>query len=57
MPWTIYGAYEHKPSVEVIDHADDEDTARYLVGEYQLAFGSDWDVWCTECDDDEYQDD
>lgn len=32
-------------NTEEIDHADDEKTARYLKGEYQMAFGSDWHVW------------
>ena len=29
---------------EIVDHAPDERTAMYLVGEYTMAFGN-WYVW------------
>lgn len=35
-----YGA-----SSEEIDTAKDLQEANYLVGEYQLAYGKDWQVW------------
>lgn len=41
--YRIMGNYRN--STEEIDNADDEGTARYLQGEYQLAYGSDWQVW------------
>jgi hypothetical protein len=40
--WEIVGRYRGQS--EVIDEADDERTADYLVGEYQLAYGRDWVV-------------
>jgi hypothetical protein len=39
----IIGVYRGES--EVIDSADDRETARYLVGEYQLAYGSGWRVF------------
>jgi hypothetical protein len=40
--FVIIGRYRGK--AEVIDHADDLQQARYLVGEYALAYGSEWAV-------------
>ena len=39
----IMGKYQGK--TEEIDTAEDEQNADYLVGEYRMAFGSDWQVW------------
>ena len=33
---------------EEIDQADTERDARYLVHEYRMAFGSDWNIWYTK---------
>jgi len=30
---------------EEIDSAETAEDAEYLLGEYQLAFGSDWKLW------------
>lgn len=42
--YTIFGSYQGS-SKEAIDTADDEKTAEYLVGEYKLAYGSNWNIW------------
>jgi hypothetical protein len=31
--------------IEVIDECDTEFEANFLVGEYLMAFGSDWSIW------------
>lgn len=41
--YEIVGVY--RGEAEVIDTAEDRKEASYLVGEYQLAFGSDWRVY------------
>lgn len=40
----IWGRYK-KNEPEVIDEADNQKTADYLVGEYRMAYGRDWIVW------------
>ena len=46
MVWEIVGIYRGMSKTsEVIDHADNEETADYLVGEYRLAFGAGWQVY------------
>lgn len=37
------GAWRNDP--QEIDEADDADSAAYLVGEYQLAYGPKYTVW------------
>jgi hypothetical protein len=39
----IYGKYRGK--VEKIDSATSQRDAAYLVGEYRMAYGSQWQVW------------
>lgn len=42
---SIWGRLKgHAP--EKIDSASSSREAAYLAGEYQLAFGRDWVVWC-----------
>lgn len=41
--YEIIGVYRGEK--EVIDEADDRKTADYLVGEYQLAYGSEWRIY------------
>jgi hypothetical protein len=41
--YTIYGSY--RGNTEEIDTAEDLTSAEYLVGEYKLAYGKDWDIW------------
>lgn len=36
---------------EIVDHAPDEETARYLVGEYTMAFHN-WDIWFRDTEED-----
>ena len=40
--YKIYGTY--KGNRELIDEADDLNSALYLKGEYQLAYGSEWTI-------------
>jgi len=39
----IWGRYQG--TSEVLDEAEDQKTADYLVGEYRMAYGRDWLVW------------
>jgi hypothetical protein len=41
--YDIVGVYRGEK--EVVDHAEDRTTAKYLVGEYQLAYGNEWRVY------------
>lgn len=41
-PWRILGTY--RGNTEEIDTADTRREAKYLQGEYQLAYGSEWTV-------------
>jgi hypothetical protein len=41
--YQIMGKYRGK--VEEVDTATGERDADYLVGEYRLAFGRDWEIW------------
>lgn len=41
--YIIYGKYKGKK--EKVDEAKDKQEAAYLVHEYQLAFGREWNVW------------
>ncbi len=41
--YEIKGIYNG--NTEVIDTTDDKNEAVYLVGEYIMAFGSEWDIW------------
>jgi hypothetical protein len=43
MNYKIIGVYKGKK--ETIDNAETPEEARYLVGEYQLAFGNQWRVY------------
>lgn len=40
--FSIWGCYKGK--WEKLDSANDSDSARYLAGEYSLAFGKDWEI-------------
>ena len=44
MSINIWGRYK-KAAPEIIDTAETLKDARYLVGEYRLAFGQDWLIW------------
>jgi hypothetical protein len=46
MSYLIMGKY--KGRTEEIDSCEDKQEAERLVGEYQLAFGSDWHIWVKE---------
>ncbi len=46
----IVGVYDG--TEEVVDTAEDLTEARYLVGEYQMAFGSDWRIYHREAKED-----
>lgn len=37
-----------KFGTEEIDTADDLESAKYLVGEYRIAFGAGWTIWYTK---------
>jgi hypothetical protein len=39
---------EFEDETEVVDRAEDEFSADYLVGKYQMAFGKDWRIWWEE---------
>lgn len=39
--YRILGSY-HGKSIEEIDESEDEGTARFLLGEYRLAYGKGW---------------
>ena len=41
-PWRILGTYRGK--TEEVDTADTREEAKYLQGEYALAYGSEWTV-------------
>ncbi len=41
--YEILGKYQGE--TEVIDQAETLQEAKYLVGEYQLAYGNQWRVW------------
>ena len=43
--YTIWGKYQGEK--EEIDTADDVTTAKYLVGEYRMAYGAGWSIWYT----------
>lgn len=40
----IWGRYKNGES-EVLDDATDQNDADFLVGEYRMAYGSDWLIW------------
>jgi hypothetical protein len=40
----IWGKYQNHAKEE-LDTAKDVKDAKYLVGEYRLAFGSGWTIW------------
>lgn len=40
--WKIKGKYADSPYWEEIDSFDTEKEAREMLGEYSIAFGSDW---------------
>jgi hypothetical protein len=42
--WIIYGKSQY--GKEQIDTADDKKEAHRLCGEYRLAFGNGWIIWC-----------
>jgi hypothetical protein len=44
--FVIMGSYDGV--VEEIDSAKDEQEARYLTGEYQMAFTNKWSIWYEE---------
>jgi hypothetical protein len=44
MPINIWGRYKKNPP-EIIDTAESIRDAEHLVGEYRMAYGSDWLVW------------
>lgn len=44
MTYYIYGKYQNLPK-EIIDEAETEEEANYLLGEYRLAFGSNFLLW------------
>ena len=44
MDYVIMGRYKDNNESEQLDLCN-EDEIDYLVGEYQMAFGNDWDVW------------
>jgi hypothetical protein len=39
------GKYKRTKEVEVIDSAETEEEAVYLLQEYKLAFGNGWHIW------------
>ena len=41
--YKIYGRYNG--NVEEIDTADSRKEAKYMVAEYQMAYGADWVIW------------
>ncbi len=43
MRYAIMGAYRGER--EEIDSADTIESARYLLGEYRMAYGADWRLW------------
>jgi len=43
----LHGKYKER-SQEVIDEATTRKEILYLFGEYQLAFGPEWDLWITK---------
>lgn len=49
MKYRIVGVYQGKR--EVVDEAETETYANYLVGEYRLAFGKDWSIYKEETRD------
>jgi hypothetical protein len=50
MTINIWGKYRDK--VEKIDSTTSQRDARYLVGEYRMAYGQEWIVWAgRKCDD------
>jgi hypothetical protein len=46
-----YIVAKYRGKVETIDKAEDLRTALYLRGEYQLAYGRQWEVWISETED------
>lgn len=42
---SIWGKYLVTGITERIDNATSKGDAAYLVGEYQMAFGRDWQIW------------
>lgn len=44
MPINIWGRYK-KNKPEIIDTAESMRDAEYMVGEYRVAYGTDWLVW------------
>lgn len=50
---SIWGKY--RGTVEKIDSASNQQEAAYLAGEYQLAYGRDWEVWAGRKDRQETQ--
>jgi len=50
MIFTIVGQRERERSEE-IDTTETREGADYLLGEYQLAFGPEWNIWIEEQDD------
>ncbi len=43
--FTIWGKGPQQRAREEIDGAETRQEARYLVGEYRLAFGAGWKIW------------
>jgi len=44
--YVIMGKYNHR--VEEIDTAESRKEARFLLSEYRLAFGMNWELWVKE---------
>lgn len=47
MRFRIMGQYNSRPQEE-LDTAETESGAKYLMGEYRLAFGAGWRIWIEE---------
>lgn len=50
---SIWGRY--RGNVEKIDSASSKSSADYLVGEYRMAFGKEWEIWAGRKDQQETQ--
>jgi hypothetical protein len=42
---TYYIMGKYRGQTEKVDTAHSEKSANYLLGEYRLAFGRDWELW------------
>ena len=46
--YVIKGCYSQNNYIETLDTADTKEEADRLKTEYQIAFGSDWQIWISK---------